>query len=655
MLEGGAARERPWVWWALGKVYALVVVILLVISIEFVMFRVYESEQDNIIVPKTADKDFIEQVYKEFHLNESLATQYVDHVADTLTLDFHFSTTYRKGVEISEFIGDAVATTLLLFTAALVSSLALGIVYEAAASRLRRRISRRIMRLTSALMFAAPTVALAEAIFYVNSRLGEIAPVGPQHLDEGSILVKTVSGLTSAILPVLICALTSFGFITFIAASERHERPSRENLSENVKEVMSATNASPWFVKFYFAWVLCCVLAIEFMCGYDGLGLLMWRALDVFDAPVLMATFFLSTLILVTLNFAYDVFISPGFAQRGAKTSFDGMMTGRISARSAKGTKLDLIPSAKRIFADYRKSRTGMIALIVLLAFVVIALFAPLLSTVGDPHKVENWEENDEGLRWFNPHPPSLSPSPVSGLRHPLGTDLYGQDVYSMMVYGARGPVLAGAIIGLLSLGVGMISGIASVKIVVRNKFAHSAIRWLAVIMADAFVAIPLFAFLAGILIFQINNNVDSWTLAIFVVVAIQPWALTYVVHQTRRTEIRHADGSATNLIPTILRRSLFVTKFSVASGVALILTLAMVGLHPYARTASWAEVLKSVLHSGALCCFETWWTIFPPLLASMIFIGSAFVVADTLERVIRTREDAAAIDQAQASPITAA
>jgi peptide/nickel transport system permease protein len=102
-------------------------------------------------------------------------------------------------------------------------------------------------------------------------------------------------------------------------------------------------------------------------------------------------------------------------------------------------------PSGPSAFAQLkRKLKTGsvLIALLMLGAIVFIAFFAPLLGTV-DPTAIDP----SQRLRF-------------SSGEHWLGTDAYGRDVYSRVMYGARLSLIVGLGAALMSVTVGLLIGV---------------------------------------------------------------------------------------------------------------------------------------------------------------------------------------------------
>ncbi|MEN4919560.1 ABC transporter permease [Achromobacter spanius] len=88
------------------------------------------------------------------------------------------------------------------------------------------------------------------------------------------------------------------------------------------------------------------------------------------------------------------------------------------------------------------KSWPVMLALVVLTAIVLIALFAPLLGTV-DPTLL------NPGARLKQPFTDYL-----------LGTDAFGRDVWSRVAYGARISLIAGLGAAVVSVAIGLVIGV---------------------------------------------------------------------------------------------------------------------------------------------------------------------------------------------------
>ncbi|MGB5984720.1 MAG: ABC transporter permease [Desulfobacterales bacterium] len=65
-------------------------------------------------------------------------------------------------------------------------------------------------------------------------------------------------------------------------------------------------------------------------------------------------------------------------------------------------------------------SRTAMVGLVIVLFWVLVAIFAPLLTPYGPLD--QDWQAPNQGPSW----------------KHPLGTDELGRDLWSRLIFGAR-------------------------------------------------------------------------------------------------------------------------------------------------------------------------------------------------------------------------
>src|SRR5687767_12584433 len=89
------------------------------------------------------------------------------------------------------------------------------------------------------------------------------------------------------------------------------------------------------------------------------------------------------------------------------------------------------------LYTSVRKKPLGAIGAVILLAFIVVAVFAPWLAT-HDPD-LNNYRARVK--------PPSAE--------HWFGTDNFGRDIYSRAVYGARISMYVGMLATLLGTSIG--------------------------------------------------------------------------------------------------------------------------------------------------------------------------------------------------------
>jgi len=100
-------------------------------------------------------------------------------------------------------------------------------------------------------------------------------------------------------------------------------------------------------------------------------------------------------------------------------------------------------------FRRLRRNPTAIFGLLIILAFVLVALFAPLL-TVYEPGSAQ----------WAGQVTPSSVPGPSED--HWLGLDRFGSDLWTQLVYGARQSLVYGVVSTIIGFTVGTSLGILS-------------------------------------------------------------------------------------------------------------------------------------------------------------------------------------------------
>jgi peptide/nickel transport system permease protein len=136
-------------------------------------------------------------------------------------------------------------------------------------------------------------------------------------------------------------------------------------------------------------------------------------------------------------------------------------------------------PAKPTVWRKLFRSPSVVIGLAIVLIMVFIGLIAPLIAT-SDPTAI------NPGAR--NRHPMAestmrLDDGTRATVKHYMGTDTLGRDVFSRVVYGARVSIFIGVAVALLSVSIGLVIGMVA-----------GYIRWLdGVIMRimDGLMAIP--------------------------------------------------------------------------------------------------------------------------------------------------------------------
>jgi peptide/nickel transport system permease protein len=145
-----------------------------------------------------------------------------------------------------------------------------------------------------------------------------------------------------------------------------------------------------------------------------------------------------------------------------------------VSVAELEAIEIQLEAPAGGLWSEawYRLRRNvgAIIGFVIVAAFVIAAVFAPLIAPSHPSHDVYLVDQI------LQPQPPSTE--------HLLGLDIQGRDVFSRIVYGARYSLLIGVVSVTIGLSIGMLLGAIAGYF---GRFSDSAIMRL----MDIMLAIP--------------------------------------------------------------------------------------------------------------------------------------------------------------------
>lgn len=291
----------------------------------------------------------------------------------------------------------------------------------------------------------------------------------------------------------------------------------------------------------------------------------------------------------------------------------------------------------KRAFAPIREVRgTGRVMLwmgfLITAAFIVMALFAPLIS----PYAFDQYQAN--GHRFAQLQAPSSA--------HLMGTTVQSTDVLSRVVWGARTELKVVLVSLALSLSVGIPLGLVS------GYFGGKLDRILVLIM-DAMLAFP-FLLLAIVIAFLLSGSIGQgiFTAAVAITVAYVPLYFRVVRNHTIsiREESYVEAARALGARPfTVIRKYVFfnvvqnVPPLATLNAADAILTLAALGFLGYGiqptQAAEWGYDIQRAVSDAAS---GIWWTgLFPGLAIVLLVTGLTLLgegLNETINPVLRKR-----------------
>ena len=286
--------------------------------------------------------------------------------------------------------------------------------------------------------------------------------------------------------------------------------------------------------------------------------------------------------------------------------------------------KLKLLGKRMRvIWKDYRRNMGGMIGLIILMFFLVMAVFAPFLITHSDPNNIVLWQNNPRFA------PPST--------RFFLGTDNLGRDVYSLTVVGSRASLIVGIMASLISIILGTVVGLVagyfgkvSDEILMRTTDFFLVIPWF-----------PLMIVIATLLGKSFTN--------VIIVIGITSWPSTARIVRSQVLSIKEkgfverakAIGSGSvhlitkHILPNVVPLIFANTVLLIANSIFSESFLDFFGLGDV-NVVSWGTMLEEAYDAGAFS--RSWWWIAGPGISIVALIMAFYMIGDALDEVLNPR-----------------
>jgi peptide/nickel transport system permease protein len=278
--------------------------------------------------------------------------------------------------------------------------------------------------------------------------------------------------------------------------------------------------------------------------------------------------------------------------------------------------------SASRVWREFRRSRSGMFGLAVLITVVLLALLAPLLADA-------------QGLDVTQATGDPLSP-PTSG--YPLGTDEAGRSVLTLLLWGARISLFVGFLATLISMVIGTLVGICAGHF--RGWGGGLLDRF-----TDWFLVIPYLP-LAIVLATVLGRSLFNVAL----VIGVTSWAGTARIIRAQtlavssrpyleRARVLGAGNwhqMSRHILPNVSPLIFANTTLTVAVAILAETTLSFLGLGD-PLSVSWGSMLDSAFTVGALST-GSWWYIVPPGLCVVVVVLAFTLIGRTLEQILNPR-----------------
>ena len=231
-----------------------------------------------------------------------------------------------------------------------------------------------------------------------------------------------------------------------------------------------------------------------------------------------------------------------------------------------------------RIAGNARHNPLAAIGVVLVLVFVIFALFAPWIAP-QDPAAIEL---------------PTRLSSPSSA--HWLGTDELGRDILSRVIYGARISMLVGSCVVLASLLLGLIIGS------IAGYYGGAIDRFVNVVLMNAFLSFPGILIAIAFVAFRgpgIFNLVVALSLGGWVGYARLVRGQVLAAREREFVEAARALGASDlrivlrHILPNIIQPVIVQAAIGMAGAILAEATMSFLGLGVPPPTASWGAMLN--------------------------------------------------------------
>jgi peptide/nickel transport system permease protein len=275
---------------------------------------------------------------------------------------------------------------------------------------------------------------------------------------------------------------------------------------------------------------------------------------------------------------------------------------------------MPLISQRAILVRTFKNNKTSAVGLFMSITIVLIALFAP----------------------WISPYDPIAQDMNIQhappGWEHPFGTDSYGRDQFSRILWGARVSLVVGTLSVLFAMAagipLGMIGGYMGGKIDnLVNRFI------------DMFMSFPIV--ILGLLVLAIMGPglikiVIAIALAITPRIARLARGSTLAIKGKEFVEAARAIGQSNikimfiHILPNILGELLVMGTLWVATAIIVEASLSFIGLGVRPPTPSWGAMIREGLDQLT----NAPWLSFFPGLAIFLSVFSFNLIADGLRDI---------------------
>jgi peptide/nickel transport system permease protein len=266
------------------------------------------------------------------------------------------------------------------------------------------------------------------------------------------------------------------------------------------------------------------------------------------------------------------------------------------------------------------RDRRGRFGVLVLGGLLVAALAAPLVSS-GDP----TTQHDIVATRFL----PPLSTDALGGF-HPFGTDRFGRDVWTRLVYGARVSLGVGALAVLVSSALGLLVGAV-------GGYGRGPVPVLLLALTDFALALPrvvLLLLLAALwqpsaaLVVVVLGLTGWMSVARLVAGEVRSLAARPFVEGALAVGLSRPRVLVRHILPNALTPVIISAALGVGNAIMLEAGLSFLGLGVQPPTPSWGNMIAS----GRDTLVNAPWVATVPGVAVVVVVVACTLLGDALQ-----------------------
>jgi peptide/nickel transport system permease protein len=291
------------------------------------------------------------------------------------------------------------------------------------------------------------------------------------------------------------------------------------------------------------------------------------------------------------------------------------------ASSNAAGAGTLAVPPRPSLFGRIWRNKAVLVGGGLLLAILLVAVFAPLLA----PHDPYFQDLNNRNV------PPFWHDQ--GGWLHPLGTDPLGRDYLSRLLYGARISLLIGVSVAIISGLIGTTMGLLAGYFGGKTDMVVSFMVTTRLSMPVILVALATVALVGGSL----------WV--VIMVLGLLKWDRFAVVMRSATQQVRSLDyvaaaqaaGASTprvllgEVLPNVMPHLIVVATLEAASAILLEAALSFLGLGVQPPLPSWGLMISE----AKAYMFFSFWLIAIPGTALALLIFAINLAGDGLRDLL--------------------